>query len=141
FYITEAHRFPNVVQLIEHHSRSADGLVCPLLYPVPKPQFLNQPMQQSCYSSVPQTLPNSRVVVVPGQNQFEANSISPQSNNELSNFPVHHINAGQHIPKPFIHSGHVNNSERLSACSDSIGSMEFDGWEIDRSEIIMRQKL
>ncbi|CAH8824920.1 unnamed protein product [Trichobilharzia szidati] len=137
FYITEAHRFPNVVQLIEHHSRSADGLVCPLLYPVPKPQFLSQPMQQSCYSSVPQTLSNSRV---PGQNQFEANSISPQSNNEMSNFPVHHINAVQHVPKPF-HSGHVNNSERLSACSDSIGSMEFDGWEIDRSEIIMRQKL
>ncbi|TNN10883.1 Tyrosine-protein kinase transforming protein isoform 1 [Schistosoma japonicum] len=138
FYITEAHRFPTVVQLIEHHSRSADGLVCPLLYSVPKPQFLNQPMQQSCYSSVPQTLPNSRVP--PGQNQFEINPTVHQSNAEISNFPMHHMNAAGHIPRQF-HPSHLNNSERLSACSDSIGSMEFDGWEIDRSEIIMRQKL
>ncbi|CAH8439246.1 unnamed protein product [Schistosoma rodhaini] len=137
FYITEAHRFPTVVQLIEHHSRSADGLVCPLLYSVPKPQFLNQPMQQSCYSSVPQTLPSSRI---PGPNQFEVNPIVHQSNAEISNFPLTHINPVSHVPRPF-HPSHINNSERLSACSDSIGSMEFDGWEIDRSEIIMRQKL
>ncbi|CAI2722964.1 unnamed protein product [Schistosoma spindalis] len=137
FYITEAHRFPTVVQLIEHHSRSADGLVCPLLYSVPKPQFLNQPMQQSCYSSVPQTLPSSRI---PGQNQFEVNPIVHQSNAEISNFPLTHINPVSHVPRPF-NPCHINNSERLSACSDSIGSMEFDGWEIDRSEIIMRQKL
>nr|CBH50761.1 abl kinase 1 [Schistosoma mansoni] len=137
FYITEAHRFPTVVQLIEHHSRSADGLVCPLLYSVPKPQFLNQPMQQSCYSSVPQTLPSSRI---PGPNQFEVNPIVHQSNAEISNFPLTHINPVSHVPRPF-HPSHINNSERLSAYSDSIGSMEFDGWEIDRPEIIMRQKL
>ncbi|CAH8436113.1 unnamed protein product [Schistosoma turkestanicum] len=137
FYITEAHRFPTVVQLIEHHSRSADGLVCPLLYSVPKPQFLNQPMQQSCYSSVPQAVPNS---LIPGQNQFEMNPVVHLSNAEITNFPLHHMNPVAHVPKQF-HPSQLNNSERLSACSDSIGSMEFDGWEIDRSEIIMRQKL
>ena len=35
----------------------------------------------------------------------------------------------------------THDTDWTSACSDSFGSMEFDGWEIDRSEIMMRHKL
>ncbi|KAA3672619.1 uncharacterized protein DEA37_0005060, partial [Paragonimus westermani] len=52
FYITNVHRFPSVVQLINHHSRSADGLVSPLLYSVPKHPIPSPPVNQAPYSSI-----------------------------------------------------------------------------------------
>ena len=35
-YVTSEHRFGSLPELVDHHSRSADGLITNLLYPAPK---------------------------------------------------------------------------------------------------------
>ncbi|KAF5405826.1 hypothetical protein PHET_00546, partial [Paragonimus heterotremus] len=147
FYITNVHRFPSVVQLIDHHSRSADGLVSPLLYSVPKHPIPSPPVNQAPYSSIAaHAIPPFTGPPHPQQPL----SYSPPSHRapvvELTH--VHEpISSQTHQPQPHPRDGslplgpsptsvHVN-----SFASISPGFATLDEWEVNRDEILMRQKL
>nr|AQT19750.1 hypothetical protein Smed-abl-1 [Schmidtea mediterranea] len=83
YYITENHKFPTVAFLIQHHSTFPDGLICALLYPVPKKV---------------RTTNNEKVI------------------SKKSDF-------------------NISSSSQLPMFED------VENWEIDRSEILMHQKL
>ncbi|TPP58065.1 Tyrosine-protein kinase [Fasciola gigantica] len=141
FYITNVHRFPTVVQLIDHHSRSADGLVCPLLYPVPKLQCPTSHMTSVAYSSVPThaipSHPHTHLIggaaqtilpPVPTHPSADSNTTVPD---QASFHPRPH-NIAQQGMEPFL---------GLSRTDEPFRKQSWDGWEIDRNEILMRQKL
>ncbi|KAF6768466.1 hypothetical protein AHF37_05555, partial [Paragonimus kellicotti] len=147
FYITNVHRFPSVVQLIDHHSRSADGLVSPLLYSVPKHPIPSPPVNQAPYSSIAaHAIPPFTGPPHPQQPL----SYSPPGHRapvvELTH--VHEpISSQAHQPQPHPRDGslplgppptsvHVN-----SFASISPGFATLDEWEVNRDEILMRQKL
>ncbi|THD24948.1 hypothetical protein D915_004230 [Fasciola hepatica] len=141
FYITNVHRFPTVVQLIDHHSRSADGLVCPLLYPVPKLQYPTSHMTSVAYSSVPtHAIPShphthliggaAQTILPPVPTHPSADS-STTGPDQASFHPRPH-NTAQQGMEPFL---------GLSRTDEPFRKQSWDGWEIDRNEILMRQKL
>ncbi|KAA0191174.1 Tyrosine-protein kinase Abl [Fasciolopsis buskii] len=141
FYITNVHRFPNVVQLIDHHSRSADGLVCPLLYPVPKLQYPSNHMNSGAYSSVPThaipSHPHTQFIGSAAQSTLPPVPPHPSADpstamHDQTSFHSRPRVASQQVLEPF---------PGLSRTDESFRKQSWDGWEIDRNEILMRQKL
>ncbi|KAF7253049.1 hypothetical protein EG68_07952 [Paragonimus skrjabini miyazakii] len=147
FYITNVHRFPSVVQLIDHHSRSADGLVSPLLYSVPKHPIPSPPVNQAPYSSIAaHAIPPFTGPTHPQQPL----SYSPPGHRapvvELTH--VHEpISSQTHQPQPQPRDGSLplgppSTSVHLNSfASISPGFATLDEWEVNRDEILMRQKL
>ncbi|OON23783.1 SH2 domain protein, partial [Opisthorchis viverrini] len=156
FYITNVHRFPTVVQLIDHHSRSADGLVCPLLYPVPKtPTSTQAPYSSILAHTIPAAVP---LLPLPPNSGLHPTHASPNASNilgealtesALRHAPLHlQRGRGTVIPE----SGLVNHpgvpapqgTLAANAFTDDASSnrmLALDEWEINRAEIVMRQKL
>ncbi|CAH8504229.1 unnamed protein product [Dicrocoelium dendriticum] len=152
FYITNVHRFPTVVQLIDHHSRSADGLVCPLLYPVPKHPAFTMGTQQAPYSSIAaHAIPPP--AAAPGAPDPPSSSMSHPHSHLTPASAQPPIHPGQ-TDAPQMHQTHfpVPNSRANILPASSISPVDgfvddfgrkltLDEWEIDRSEIVTRQKL
>ncbi|TGZ62282.1 hypothetical protein CRM22_007528 [Opisthorchis felineus] len=156
FYITNVHRFPTVVQLIDHHSRSADGLVCPLLYPVPKtPTSTQAPYSSILAHAIPAAVP---LLPLPPNSGLHPTHVSPNASkivgealteSALRHAPLHlQRGGGTVIPE----SGLINHpgvpapqgTLAANAFTDDAASnrmLALDEWEISRAEIVMRQKL